>query len=74
MTAVKEKIIEAVTVMSDVDAEMVWEHILKKFTPSWNNIKEEAPDEIDCQMLKEIETDSECHQFVKEYDIVWEKE
>ena len=72
MTAVKEKIIGAVTVMSDNEAEMVWEHILKKFSPSWDNIEEDTPDEHDLQMLREIENDPECQEFTKESDINWE--
>lgn len=72
MTAVKEKIIGAVTVMSEHDAEEFWNIILKKFTSvGWDNIEEEAPDDIDLQMLKAIETDSECHVFTKESDINW---
>lgn len=72
MTMIKEKIINAVTVMSDNDAEIVWNLILKKFPPSWDDIKEEVPDETDLQMLKEIEIDSECHEFTKESDINWD--
>jgi len=73
MTMVKEKIINAVNVMSDNEAEVVWNLILKKFpSPSWDGIKEELPDEIDLQMLKEIETDPECHEFTKESDINWD--
>ena len=73
MTAIKEKIISAVTVMSDDDAEMFWDIISQKFAPaSWENIEEEEPDEIDLQMLKAIENDPECHEFTKESDILWE--
>lgn len=72
MTAIKEKIIDAVTIMDDNDAEKFWEIITQKFKPSaWESIKEEAPDEIDLQMLKAIENDPECHEFVKESDINW---
>lgn len=46
-------------------------HRSKNFSFSWNNIKEEAPDEIDLQMLKEIEADPECREFTKESDINW---
>ena len=74
MTAVKEKIINAVTVMSDADAEMIWEHILKKFTRSWENIEEEVPDTLDMQMLEDIKSDPECQQFTKESNIVWNKD
>lgn len=34
--------------------------------------KEEEPDEIDLQMLKAIDNDPECHEFVKESDINWD--
>lgn len=71
MTAVKEKIINAITIMSDNDAEMIWEHISKIITPTWNDIEEEAPDAFDLQMLKAIETDPECHEFTKESEINW---
>lgn len=72
MTAVKEKIIEAVTVMNDTDSELFWRLIEKKFSPSWDDIEEEAPDEIDLQMLEAIKHDPECHEFIREQDIVWD--
>lgn len=73
MTAIKEKIIDAVTIMNDRDAEMFWEIITKKFAPAtWENIEEEEPDEIDLQMLKAIKNDPECHEFIKESDIAWD--
>lgn len=40
-------------------------------TISWNDIEEAEPDAIDLQMLKAIEKDPECHEFVKESDIDW---
>ncbi len=74
MTAVKEKIMGAVTVMSDADAEEFWNIIIRKYTPiTWDDIEEEEPDEIDLQMLKAIEEDPECHEFVKESDIDWKQ-
>lgn len=73
MTAIKEKIISAVTVMSDDDAAMFWDIIAQKFThATWESIEEEEPDEIDLQMLKAIEDNPECHEFTKETDILWE--
>ncbi len=72
MIAVKERIIGAVTVMNERDAEAFWDIILEKFTPSWSNIEEVEPDEMDSQMLDAIAKDSECHEFVKESDIDWE--
>lgn len=72
MTAIKEKIIGAITVMDDTDAEAFWELIKKKFSPSWDDIEEAVPDEIDLQMLDAIEHDPECHEFTKEQDINWD--
>ncbi len=73
MTAVKERIIGAVTVMNDDEAERFWNIIVNRFAPSWDNIEEEEPDEFDLQMLKAIETDSDCHKFTLEAEIDWEK-
>ena len=33
-------------------------------TANWDNIPEAEPDEFDLQMLKEIEQDKDCHEFV----------
>lgn len=71
MTAVKEKIIGAITVMDDNDAEAIWQIILEKYGTSWDDIEEVAPDDIDMQMLQDIDNDPECHKFTNEHDIVW---
>lgn len=73
MTAIKERIIGAVTIMNDSDAEKFWNIILEHFTPSWDNIEEEEPDEFDLQMLKAIESDPECHEFTSEENINWDE-
>ena len=39
---------------------------------SWDDIEEVQPDEIDLMMLKEIEDDPECHQFVSADDVMKE--
>lgn len=31
---------------------------------SWDNIEEVEPDEIDLAILKEIENDPDCHEFI----------
>lgn len=71
MTDVKERIIGAVTVMSDSDAENFWEIIKGQFRTLWDDIEEVNPDETDLQTLKEIEADPECQEFTKESDIDW---
>ncbi len=72
MTPVKEKIIGAVTVMTDNDAESFWKLIEKKYAPSWEDIEEEEPDSIDIQMLEAIRNDPDCHEFTNGKDIEWD--
>lgn len=67
MTAIKERIIGAVSLMSDKEAEVFWNLIQNRYIilpKSWDDIEEVEPDEIDLQMLKEIENDPDCHSFV----------
>ena len=71
MTDVKKRIIGAVPVMSDNDAESFWEIIKGQFRTSWDDIEEDEADETDLQMLKAIESDPECHEFTRESDINW---
>ena len=65
MSNIKERILGAITVMSDYDAEIIWKLIVNRFADtSWDNIEIEEPDEIDLQMLKEIEKNPDCHEFI----------
>ena len=62
MSAVKERIIGAVTIMSEDDAENIWQLIQSAF--ALKNVPVTEPDEWDQQMLREIESDPDCHEFV----------
>ena len=70
MNAVKERILGAVTVMDNMAALRLWDFISNEFSgvddveSQWAAIPEVAPDEIDLQMLREIESDEDCHDFV----------
>lgn len=67
MTAIKERIIGAVSLMSDKEAEDFWNLIQNRYIilpKNWDNIEEVEPDEIDLQMLEEIKNDPDCHSFV----------
>lgn len=44
----------------------------KTFGTNWETVKEVTPDEWDLQMLQEIETNPECHEFVSEEDAMKE--
>ena len=53
MTAIKERILGAISVMSDSDAEDVWAYIITRFpSRSWDEIEETVPDEWDRAMLQ----------------------
>ncbi len=65
MSAVKERILGAITVMSDDDAATVWRFILSRFPAgSWDDIEEVTPDEWDQQMLQDIKNNPDCREFV----------
>ena len=60
MTAVKERIMGAVTLMNNDTAEKFWKLIQSHYiisSKNWEDIEEAEPDEIDLLMLKEIESD-----------------
>ena len=63
MSNVKERILGAVTVMSEKDAVMLWEIIINNFS-EWDSIEEITPDSLDVAMLKEIENNPECKTFI----------
>ena len=74
MTAVKERIIGAVSIMSDRDADIFWHIIQKHFTAPdlFANIEEVEPDEVDLMMLKEIENNPYCHEFISQEELMKE--
>lgn len=63
MSAVKERIFGAVSIMNDSEAQSVWNYILS-CSRSWADIEEITPDEWDIKMLQELSTDPDCHEFV----------
>lgn len=70
MSNIKERILGAVTVMSDDDAQIVWEVILEHFASNgWDSIKDEQPDEWDLEMLDDISKNPECHEFISAKDL-----
>ena len=73
MTAIKERILGAVTVMNDTEAEAVWELIVANFPKkSWDDIETVIPDEWDKNMLADIETNPDCKEFVSSDDAMKE--
>ena len=72
MSAVKERIVGAVTVMNENDAQILWNMITQTFSESWENIEEIKPDDWDLQMLDEIKENPECREFMSEEDAMKE--
>ena len=73
MTAIKERILGAVSVMSDSDAETVWELILTNFPKrSWDDIETVVPDEWDLKMLADVKNNSDCKEFISSEDAMKE--
>lgn len=46
------------------DVDEMLEELIASRRANWNNIPEEEPDEIDLAMLRDIETDPECKEFL----------
>ena len=74
MTAVKERIIGAVSIMSDKDANIFWHIIQKHFKlpDTFADIEKVEPDETDLIMLKEIENNLDCHEFISQEELMKE--
>lgn len=70
MSNVKERIIGAVTVMSEENAEKIWTIIERNFSASkWDDIEEVEPDEIDLEMISEAKSDIDCQVFVSQQEV-----
>lgn len=73
MNAIKERILGALTVMDDSDAEKVWNFVIKNLSPrSWHDIEEVSPDEWDLKMLNDIENNPDCHEFLSQEELLKE--
>jgi len=71
----KERIMGAVSLMSEKDAELLWTLIQSKYVISqktWNDIETVEPDEFDLIMLNEIENNPECHEFLSSDELIKE--
>ncbi len=63
----KERIYGAVSIMNKEEVSYLWDIITSGFMHrSREDIPETVPDEIDLQMIKEMEEDPDCHEFVSE--------
>ena len=67
-------IIGAVSIMSDKDANIFWHIIQKHFKlpDTFADIEKVEPDETDLIMLKEIENNPDCHEFISQEELMKE--
>lgn len=75
MTATKERIIGAVSLMNDKEAEFFWKMIQNRYIISpktWDDIEEVEPDEFDLMLLEEAHNNPECHEFVSKEEVLKE--
>ena len=73
MTATKERIIGAVSLMNDKEAEFFWKMIQNRYIVSpktWDDIEEVEPDEFDFMMLEEARNNPECHEFISQEELM----
>lgn len=63
MSNIKERLIGAITVMSDEQALQLWQRLVLESAP------EVEPDEFDLKMLNAIENDPDCHTLATEKDV-----
>ena len=61
MSNVKERLYGAITVMDEATARKLWEYVRNLYDDQWADIEEVDPDEIDLKMIRDIESDPDCH-------------
>lgn len=67
MSNIKERLLGAITVMTEADAYNLWLYIENQHREkNWDDIEEVEPDEVDLKMLDEMDSDPDCKDFVSE--------
>ena len=70
MSEVKARLIGAITVMDEVGAQRLWEIVERLYSSDgWEGVGEEAPDEVDLQMIREAQTDPDCAIFSSDDEV-----
>lgn len=68
MSTVKERLLGAITIMSEADAQSLWEFVESSYNDmasmDWEDIEEVSPDEIDIAMLADIAQNPDCKEFI----------
>lgn len=72
MSNIKERILGAITVMTDEEAVKVWRLIEEQFSNPWDDIEEVEPDEWDLEMLSDIENNPDCNKYLTQEEAMKE--
>lgn len=73
MNAIKERILGAITVMDNSDAEKVWDFMVNNLHPrSWDEIEEITPDDWDLKMLDDMNNNPDCHEYISQEELLKE--
>ena len=64
MSSIKERLLGAITVMNEEEAEELWNFIQKTYSDPWAYIEEETLDDFDLEMLRAAKSDPDCSIFV----------
>lgn len=66
----KERILGALTIMSEEQAQRLWNLVKNEFAEDvWSRIEETEPDDIDLKMFNEIKENPDCSIFVASDDV-----
>lgn len=63
MTKIKERLLGAILVMNEEQAEKLWEHLV------WENIPEEEMDEWDKILVHETQTNPDCLEMASSEEV-----
>ncbi len=70
MSEIKARLMGAITVMDEEAARRLWNMIERMYSaPDWDAVEEEAPDEIDLAMIREIREDPDCTALASDEEV-----
>jgi len=70
MSETKARLIGAITVMDETNAQKLWDFVKHLYSENgWDSIEETEPDEIDLQMIREAQADPDCSSFASDEEV-----
>lgn len=69
MSNIKERLLGAITVMNDADAQKLWNIVQRLYGNDWDAVETVEPDDIDLQLIHAVQNDPECKIFASDDEI-----